>query len=300
MTQMMVWSVCAIPQCMTQSLSQERRSGRGICCLPIRLQDEPCRDAEAVGSPTTSGTLTVHSEVQLKLDTTTTPRISGDLIVDAGQQRLGLAPWLEHQRQRRRTRPWSGQKTENCSRGPRGASASTSGWLWKNSNGVVAGGAAGGVDIGLPTPGTSGVFPPKDRRELREDDSVDSALVEFLNHRFHLGLQAWEGERPTAALLFFWPEIGRCGGRKIPRSWRSVKGWRRVTPGKQPQTASPHDVAGYAGRSWSAAVPADGRVRVSAPVRGSTCQRVAARGGRQRLQRSKTGTHDDSILLGQS
>ena len=93
-----------------------------------------------------SGTLTVHSEVQLKLDTTTTPRISGDLIVDAGQQRLGLAPHLEQQRHRRRMRPWSGQKTENCSRGPRGASASASGWLWKNSNGVVAGVAAGGAD----------------------------------------------------------------------------------------------------------------------------------------------------------
>ena len=41
-----------------------------------------------------------------------------------------------------------------------------------------------------------------------------------------------EGERLLEALLFFWPEFGRCGGRKIPRSWRCVKGWRRVTPGK--------------------------------------------------------------------
>ena len=45
-----------------------------------------------------------------------------------------------------------------------------------------------------------------------ERTAVDSALVEFLNHRFLLGLQAWEGERLFAALLFFWPEFGRCGG----------------------------------------------------------------------------------------
>ena len=32
----------------------------------IRLQDEPCRAAEAAGSPTASDTLPIHSEVQLK------------------------------------------------------------------------------------------------------------------------------------------------------------------------------------------------------------------------------------------
>ena len=46
----------------------------------IRLQDEPCRDAEAAGSPTASGTLMIHSEVQLKPNTAATPRVSGDLI----------------------------------------------------------------------------------------------------------------------------------------------------------------------------------------------------------------------------
>ena len=70
----------------------------------IRLRDEPCRDAEAAGSPTPSDTLTLHSGVFPKADTTKTPRISGDLVADAGQQRLERAQQLEQQRQRRRTR----------------------------------------------------------------------------------------------------------------------------------------------------------------------------------------------------
>ena len=47
----------------------------------------------------------------------------------------------------------------------------------------------------------------------------------------------WEAERLLAALLFFLPEFGRCGGSKIPRSWWCVKGWPRVTPGK---SRAPH------------------------------------------------------------
>ena len=122
----------------------------------------------------------------------------------------------------------------------------------------------------------------------------------FLQHRFLLGLQASEGEALLAALLFFWPDFARCGGKKIPRSR------------EEPQTALPHD-----GKGWrqilERGVPANGNLPhgISALVRGPTRlahQRVAAVFVRQRilelfatpeeeLQRSKTGTHDDSILL---
>ena len=111
---------------------------------------------------------------------------------------------------------------------------------------------------------------------------MDSALVEFLNHLFLLGLQAWEGERLIAALLFFWPEFGRYGGSKIPRSWRCVKGWRRVTPGKQPQTAPPQDVRGCRQmlerggfRKWQSTFY-DQRVRVSAPSQRAYASHVSA------------------------
>ena len=106
-------------------------------------------------------------------------------------------------------------------------------------------------------------------RELREDVAVDSAMIEFLNHSVFHGLQAWEGERLLAALLFFWSESGRCGCWKIPRSWRCVEGWRRVTP----LTAPAHDVA--RGCS-SAGFPVDGklnydqRIGVPAHFRGLT------------------------------
>ena len=63
----------------------------------IRLEDEPWRDAEAAGSPTASDTLPIHSEVQLKPNAATTPRVSDDFIADAGQQRLELAQQLKQQ-----------------------------------------------------------------------------------------------------------------------------------------------------------------------------------------------------------
>ena len=100
---------------------------------------------------------------------------------------------------------------------------------------------------------------------------MDCALVEFQNHRFLLGLQASEGERLFAPLLFFW---------KIPRSWRCVKGWPRVTPGK---SREPHPFItrqGMAADLGVQGVPANGnllydqRVEVSAPVKGLRLTRI--------------------------
>ena len=137
-----------------------------------RLQDEfePWSDDKASGSPTATSKLANNSKIQDRLATATTPRVSGDLTADPCQQRLALTQQLKQQRRGKKSQGyvWPKADTKNCKRSPRGASASTSGWLWN-------------VSYDGPT--------------MREDDEVDSALVEFVNHRqFRLGMQAWEGE----------------------------------------------------------------------------------------------------------
>ena len=209
----------------------------------------------------------VHSRSTLKPSSSRTQqrlRISGDLIADAGQQRLVLAQQFEQQRQRRRTRPWSGQKQT-----PKTAAEVQKAHPQVPRDG--SGKPAWLLEVPSAAPTTVSrhrrhlerflQWADDDGRELREDDAVDSALVEFLNHRVFLGLQAWEGEKILAALLFIWPEFGRCGGRKIPRSWRCVKGWRRVTQGK---SRKPHHLSTWQGIEGLRLT----RINVSPPVAG--------------------------------
>ena len=120
---------------------------------------------------------------------------------------------------------------------------------------------------------------------------MDPPTVEFLNHRFLQEHHAWEGEKLHVALLFFWPEFGRCGGRKIPRPWRCVRGWRRVTLGK---SRKPHALMTWQGmaadlgvRGFGGNLQHDQGVGVLAPFGGRPPphgnQRAAARCGCQRI-----------------
>ena len=91
----------------------------------------------------------------------------------------------------RGTRPWSFQKqTPKTAAGVPEAHPQEP----RNGSGVVAGGAVVGADNGLSRHQMHLErflqWADDEGRELREDDAVDSALVEFLSHRFLLGLQA--------------------------------------------------------------------------------------------------------------
>ena len=196
---------------------QGAKPGGSTCRLQVEL--EPQSDEKASGSLTASSELASDSEIQDKPDTAKTPRVSGDLTADPCQQRLELTQELKLQRRgedpglrlAKSTHRKLQDRSKRCIR--KYLEVALERFLrWADDEG----------------------------RELREEDAMDSALVGFLNHRqFLLGLQAWEGERLLAALLFFWLESGRCGGRRIPRAWRCVKGWRRVTPGK---SCKPHSL----------------------------------------------------------
>ena len=127
---------------------QDAKSGSSTS----RLQDELCSDVEAAGSPTASNTRTNHSEVQIKPSTATTPRVSGDFTADADQQRLELALQLEQQRRRRRASPWSGQnQTLKTAKEVQDAHPQVpQDGSGKTTRSVVAGGAVGVADDGLP------------------------------------------------------------------------------------------------------------------------------------------------------
>ena len=156
----------------------------------IRIQDEPCRGAEAAGSPTASDALTIHSEVELAPNAATTLRVSGDLIGDrqpatigartaaqANEGETGRGPvknrhWKLQQRSNRHIRMHVGmaltiRKERRCWRCCRGAPTTVSRYRrhlerflrWADDEGRV----------------------------LRGDDAVDSALVEFLSHPFSPG-----------------------------------------------------------------------------------------------------------------
>lgn len=59
----------------------------------------------------------------------------------------------------------------------------------------------------------------------------DTAITEYLNHLFWKGEQPHRGEKFLAAWMHNHPEYGRLGSVKLPRSWRALKGWRRLCLG---------------------------------------------------------------------
>eukprot|EP00959_Pyramimonas_sp_CCMP1952_P115249 2409097-Pyramimonas_sp.AAC.1 len=58
-------------------------------------------------------------------------------------------------------------------------------------------------------------------RQLRTTTSAltDAALVEYMNHMFFRGEQAFRGEMLLAAVMARSPEFSRVGLSKMPRAW---------------------------------------------------------------------------------
>jgi len=64
------------------------------------------------------------------------------------------------------------------------------------------------------------------------DEVLDSHLVTFFNRQFLAGEQADQGEKLMASIMHAHPAFGRYGSRKLARSWRALKGWRKLTPAR--------------------------------------------------------------------
>lgn len=64
------------------------------------------------------------------------------------------------------------------------------------------------------------------------DTEVDNLMVEYMNQMYLEGYQSYKADRMIAAFLHECPNYGRNGGAKIPRTWRCIKGFRKLTPGR--------------------------------------------------------------------
>ena len=62
--------------------------------------------------------------------------------------------------------------------------------------------------------------------------TLDRILADYLTMLYVQGYQAYRGDRLGAAILHYHPEFGRLGSLKLPRMWRSIKGFRKLCPGK--------------------------------------------------------------------
>ena len=67
---------------------------------------------------------------------------------------------------------------------------------------------------------------------LASDTQVDLAMTLYFNDRFLKGESSHHGEKTMAAWAHRHASFGRFGARKLPRSWRSIKGWRKLAPGR--------------------------------------------------------------------
>ena len=70
------------------------------------------------------------------------------------------------------------------------------------------------------------------------DGLVDDALVRFFEQEFFRGEQASRGLKLLAGVMHAYPEFGRTGHRRMPKAWRALRGWQRLTPGhsRRPET----------------------------------------------------------------
>ncbi|CAE7414544.1 pksN, partial [Symbiodinium sp. CCMP2456] len=64
------------------------------------------------------------------------------------------------------------------------------------------------------------------------DTEVDRVITEYFNHLFMAGHPAHRGDKILASLMHFRSQYSRMGGGKLPRSWRALKGWKRLSPGQ--------------------------------------------------------------------
>jgi len=90
-------------------------------------------------------------------------------------------------------------------------------------------------------------FFDKEKVDFRLDSQVDAALVKLFNIRYQEGNGSYVGDYMLAALMDKYPDFNKTGSRKIPRAWRSLKGWRKLFPSRS-RLAYP--LAVWCGISW--------------------------------------------------
>ena len=70
----------------------------------------------------------------------------------------------------------------------------------------------------------------KNKYPLLSEAEVDARLVQKLNRDFLRGYEVSKGTQLMAGWMHYYPEYGRAGSKRTPRSWRAIKGWKRLAP----------------------------------------------------------------------
>ncbi|CAK0866856.1 unnamed protein product [Prorocentrum cordatum] len=73
------------------------------------------------------------------------------------------------------------------------------------------------------------------RRQIlaKPDTEIDELMCNYMTENYLQGEQSNYGDQTVAAWVSANPDFGRVGGRKLPRTWRALKAWRRLTPGRR-------------------------------------------------------------------
>ena len=160
-------------------------------------------------------------------------------------------------------------------------------------------------------------FFDKEKVDFRLDSQVDAALVKLFNIRYQEGNGSYVGDYMLAALMDKYPDFNKTGSRKIPRAWRSLKGWRKLFPSRS-RLAYP--LAVWCGISWRmverghvqkavfnllqvstysrpGALLKLRRMGLARPTAGVTSCWSMITSLTETTDTSKTGSKDDSILL---
>ena len=72
-------------------------------------------------------------------------------------------------------------------------------------------------------------------RKIVTDAENDAAMSTWTENEFMKGNPASSGERLPSAGMDKYPSFGRHGARKLPKTWRSLQGWQRLSPGRSRQ-----------------------------------------------------------------
>eukprot|EP00438_Fugacium_kawagutii_P005650 Skav219567 [mRNA] locus=scaffold886:113683:117079:- [translate_table: standard] len=67
---------------------------------------------------------------------------------------------------------------------------------------------------------------------FQNPELVDKLVVDHLNQLYSKGYRAYRGDRLTASILHFHPQYGKLGDKSLPRTWRALRGFRKLTPGR--------------------------------------------------------------------
>ena len=70
------------------------------------------------------------------------------------------------------------------------------------------------------------------KSEHRRGEAVDSMLVSLFNEKYLEGEGSHYGDYVMAALMDRKPMFGKHGDKRLPRAWRSLKGWRKLCPSR--------------------------------------------------------------------